>query len=309
MPSAAETTAPATVRNSRWQGWTYALASTLAFSTVTPIGKAVIADGLPASGIIVVRLALTVALLGLTLLVTGPGRLRANRRMLAVSAAVGLSNGLGMLTYFGSLAYINSSIASMIFSLSPLVTLALLALRGETFTYRQWVRLALGLVGVYLLIGPGGHVNLWGALLAAVSVFTVPIQLVFIQWFLPEGDPQASSFYMLTGMALTALIGWGWEGAPWQTPSLEGWAAILAITIFGTYLGRLAMFVAVQRLGGGQIGLLAPFETLLTVVWSVLFLHERLTPVQWLGGSLILLSALLAVQRLGRVTLRVARRR
>ena len=44
MPSAVETTAPATGRNTRWQGWAYALASTLAFSTVTPIGKAAIAE-------------------------------------------------------------------------------------------------------------------------------------------------------------------------------------------------------------------------------------------------------------------------
>lgn len=303
--SASETPAHATP----WTGWAYALTASLAFSTVTPIGKAVIAEGVPPSAIIVVRLAITTALLGLTLALTKPARLRVNARTLLVSAAVGLSNGVGMLSYFASLRTIDSSIASMIFSLSPLMTLVLLALRGEPFTYRQTVRLALGLGGVYLLIGPGGQVDPGGALLAAVSIITVPVQLVFIQWFLPEGDPQASSFYMLGCMLTTALAGWLWEGAPWQTPGVAGWAAILAITLVGTYFGRLAMFVAVQRLGGGQMGLLAPFETLLTVAWSVLFLRERLTPIQWLGGGLVLVSALLAVQRLGRVRLRVTRRR
>lgn len=287
-----------------WAGWTYAWLSTLAFSLVTPIGKAVIGEGIPAAAVVVIRLTGAVVLFGLTLALTNPHRLRVSRRMLWVSALVGLTNGVGMLTYFGSLRYIDSSIASMIFSVSPLVTLLLLAARGEAFTRRHGLRLAFGLAGVYLLIGPGGTVNGFGALLAAISVFTVPVQLVVIQWFLPEGDAQAGSFYMLTGMLFTALLGWAAEGAPWQTPTPTGWLAIALVTLLGTYLGRLWMFISVQHLGGAQVSLLAPLETLLTVIWSVLFLQEQLTPAQWLGGTLILTSGLLAIQRLSQLRLR-----
>lgn len=291
-------------------GWAYALAATLAFSAVTPLGKAVVAAGVPAAAIVVFRLVISVALLGLTLAARGGlGRLRVNRRVLLVAAVVGVTNGLGMLSYFASLDYIDSSVASMIFSLSPLVTLLLLALRGEAFTRRHTLRLGLGLAGVYLLIGPGGQVDLRGVLLAGVSIITVPVQLVVIQWFLPDGDPQASSFYMMTGMCLTALAGWWLEGHPWVRPDLAGWLSLISITLIGTYLGRLLMFVAVQRVGGGQFGLLAPVETLLTVIWSVLFLHEQLTPLQWAGGGLILLSAALALERLGRLRLRLRRGR
>lgn len=287
-----------------WAGWAYAWLSTLGFSAVTPIGKAVIDEGMPASAVVVIRLTGAVALFGLTLALTGPARLRVSRRTLWTSALVGLTNGVGMLTYFGSLRYIDSSIAAMIFSVSPLITLLLLAARGEAFTRRHGLRLALGLAGVYLLIGPGGTVNVVGALLAAVSVFTVPVQLVVIQWFLPDGDAQAASFYMLAGMLLTALLGWAAQGAPWQTPTPGGWTAIALVTVIGTYFSRLWMFLSVQRLGSAQVGLLAPLETLLTVIWSVLFLQERLTPAQWLGGALILTSGLLAIQRLSQLRLR-----
>jgi drug/metabolite transporter (DMT)-like permease len=41
----------------------------------------------------------------------------------------------------------------------------------------------------------------------------------------------------------------------------------------------------------------------MTVIWSVSFLSEQLSLQQWLGGSLILMSALLAFQRLGKVRL------
>lgn len=49
-------------------------------------------------------------------------------------------------------------------------------------------------------------------------------------------------------------------------------------------------------MSGGQMALLTPIETLLTVVWSILFLNERLSALQWIGGILILISAVLAIQ-------------
>lgn len=284
-------------------GWVFALLSTVAFSTVTPFGKSIIVEGVPSTAVIVIRLWSATVLLGLFLAFNNVRRLSVSRRVLLVAAVVGISNGVGMMAYFGSLQYISASIASMIFSLSPLIVLMMLALRGEKFTYRQGVRVALGLFGVYLLIGPGGQVSLFGVVLAAVSIVTVPLQLVLIQWFLPDGDAQASSFYATAAMALTATVGWILFGLPWQTPTLNGWAAIASITLLGTVLGRLWMFMAIQRIGGGQVGLLAPLETLLTVIWSVAFLNEWLTPLQWVGGAFILFSALLAIQRLGRVRL------
>lgn len=80
-----------------------------------------------------------------------------------------------------------------------------------------------------------------------------------------------------------------------------GWAAILVLAVVSTYLARLAFFGSIARIGGAQTALLTPLEILLTITWSVIFLGERLTPVQWLGGLLILGSAMLAIQRLGRV--------
>jgi drug/metabolite transporter (DMT)-like permease len=58
------------------------------------------------------------------------------------------------------------------------------------------------------------------------------------------------------------------------------------------------MFEGVRLLGSGQVALLLPLETLLAVFWSVVFLGERLTFWEWVGGGLIMFSALLAIQRL-----------
>ena len=98
---------------------------------------------------------------------------------------------------------------------------------------------------------------------------------------------------------------WPLVFGPGKVPSgiipadLAGWAFIF-LAVIGTYLARLATFAAIPGIGTGQVALLAPSETILTVSWSILFLSERLTPLQGLGSGLILVSGLLAIQRLRR---------
>ncbi len=294
-------TAPATQKHANLTGWAIAIGSTVAFSFATPIARAAILLGIAPSALLAIRLTITTLLLLGTTLFGKTARIRIDRRGLGMCILAGVANGLGMLAYFSSLTRISGSIASMIFSLSPLVVLTLLALRGEKFTSRMVVRLALGLGGVYLLIGPGGNADLNGALLALVSVFTVPFQIVIMQWFLGDYDPRTVTLYMVGTMMVLAVGAWLYEGTEWRDPGWQGWALVITLAVVSTYLARLMLFVSVRKIGGGQTGLLAPLETLLTVVWSILFLRERLTPVQWMGSSLIVVSAALAVERLWQV--------
>lgn len=285
----------------RWSGWPMAIFSTVCFSLAPPLGKAAIDLGMDALALLVLRMLLAALLLGATVLLASPARLRIDRRGLLLCLGAGLANGVGMVMFFRSLERLNASIASMIFSLSPLVLLLVLALRGEKFTYRNGVRLLLGLGGVYLLIGPGGEVDSLGVLLAMGTIVTVPIQILVMQWYLQEYDAYAVTFYMVVGMLLVAGAWWLAQGLPWQPVGPAAWWLLLALVVVSTFVARVTMFAAIRVIGGGEVGLLAPFETMLTVVWSVLFLREWLNPLQWVGGGLILLSALLAVLRLKRV--------
>ena len=88
----------------------------------------------------------------------------------------------------------------------------------------------------------------------------------------------------------------------------SGGCAGVSLAVISSYLARLTYLAGVGRVGSGRLALLGPVETMLGVIWSILFLHERLSPMQFVGGALILASALLAVQRLGRVRLHLPRR-
>jgi drug/metabolite transporter (DMT)-like permease len=291
------TTQPRTIST----GWGLGLFATFCFSIAPPTASAAIAGGQNPTAILVVRMALTMLLLVVTIALMDARLLRTDRRCLQVSLLAGLTNSAGMVGYFWALTRLHTSVAAMLFSVSPLVVLSVLALRGEPVTRRHVLRLALALGGIYLLVGPSGAVDLLGLLYLSVAIVAFALQVVFIQWFLTGYDARTVTLYMAVGMALGVTIFWFFQGAPWVVPSLGGWVAILVLAVMSTYLARLAFFGAISRIGGAQVAMLTPLEILMTILWSVLFLGERLTLVQWLGGLLILSSALLAVQRLGRV--------
>jgi drug/metabolite transporter (DMT)-like permease len=282
-------------------GWLWALGATAAFSLAPTVSKAAIDLGADAVGLLTLRLGATTVLLSATVGLAGAGRRPLRGRAFRMAVAAGAANGIGMVTFFASLTYLDASVASMIFSISPLFLLVLLALRGERFTYRNLIRLALGLGGVYLLIGPGGQVSAAGVLLAFGAVVTVPIQIMLIQWYLQDEDPWSVTLCMVVTMGVVAGAWWAVQGLPWREVPPAVWLLLAVLVVVSTYLARLGMFAAIRAIGGGQFGLLAPVETMLTVMWSVLFLGERLTPIQWLGSALILTSALLALRRLRRV--------
>ena len=87
----------------------------------------------------------------------------------------------------------------------------------------------------------------------------------------------------------------------WNALGPSGWLALGVLTTVGTYFAWLAMFVGVRTIGSGQVPMLLLLETVFIVCWSILFLDEHLTFAQFAGGGLILLSAVLAAQRLRRV--------
>jgi drug/metabolite transporter (DMT)-like permease len=274
------------------------LSASFCFSIATPITRAALLDGVGASEMLVTRIALAALLLGLTMAFTQPKLLRADARCILIALGAGTLNGLGMLFYTWGLQRLTASTAAMLIALSPIGVLSVLALRGEKVTYRHAVRLAFALGGAYLLIGPGGAVDPIGVMWILIALMGFAVQLSLLQWYLLDYDARPVTFYVLLAMTLAVLGMWLLEGAAWQPLGWHGWWVAVLLAVVSTYTSRLLLFAAVSRIGGGQMAMLTPFETLLAVLWSALFLNEHLSPIQWVGGGLILTSAVLAIQRL-----------
>lgn len=289
-------------------GWALALFATIAFSFAPPVARFAIVGGFDSTTLLLVRMLLATTLFALVLAATDRARLRLPRAGLRAAVLVGAVNAGGMVIFFAALGQLEASLSAMILALSPPLVLSLLALRGERLTRRYLVRLGLALVGVYLLIGPTGQVNWFGAALALMATFLFALQMALTQWTLVAYPTRAVAFYVTAAMTCFVALYWLLLGAPWAAPTPAGWAAALILAFVSTLAARLAYFAAMGRIGGAQMALFGPLETLLSVIWSLIFLNEQLAPLQWVGGALVLISALLAVQRLGRVNLHFPRR-
>lgn len=277
-------------------GWFLALSSSLAFSLVTPVGKSLISGGAPALLVLSVRFWTGTILLALSLALIAPTKLGIDRRGFATAGLAGLINGFGAACFFLSLTRIDASLAVMLFALSPLAVLGTLALRGEKLTRRNLIRMGLGLAGVFFLVGPGGQTDWLGVLLVLIAIAGYTIELVAIQWYLSAYDIRTVVLYVLGGMATAITLAWLAMGADTAGFGAQALAASLLLGAICTYFGWWAMFTAIRKLGTAQVALLSPFEVLLSIVWSFLWLGERFTPFQMVGAGLILVSASLAVQ-------------
>lgn len=292
-PSVGVTTSPV------WLGWGLALSATVASSIVTPLVRGAVVGGMDPISLLLARLLLALALMvGTTALIDRvrfrldvPGALRVG--------VIGVISGIEICCFFASLSYMDASMSAMLKSTQPLVVLLMLAAGGERLTGRHLVRLALAMAGIYLLVGPGGEVAPIGLLLLGLSLLLYAAQLVLVQWWLADYDIRTITLYLTGVMTLVIGVWWWLEGAAWQAPTGNEWIVIGVLAVISTYFARMALFSAIRRIGSGQIALLWPLQTLLIIVLSVLFLHERLTPVQWVGGVLVLASTFLAIERLG----------
>jgi drug/metabolite transporter (DMT)-like permease len=289
---------PITPRSMTWTGWLFALCTALAFSITPPVARAAILSGMDSTELLIGRFGLGALLIWLTLLVRPSKRAPLNFYGMGSIGLVGLLNGIGMLFFFFALTRLNASIVSMIISTVPIFVLLILAFRGEGLTRRKAIRLLLAMTGLYVLIGPGGHIDMIGVTLAMIAVLFFASQLVLSQSLVQQYDNETVARYVMTVMLLVISAYWWLQDGDWQWPTLEGWLYIGLLGVISTYAARLLIYATIRRIGSAQVSLMIPLETLMGISWAVLFLNERLTPMQWLGGALIVSSAVLAIERI-----------
>ena len=291
-------------------GWFFAIVATIAYSTNAPIARGVILAGMSPVTLLSGRFLLAVLLYSVTLSVL-PVRNASGGRPLDrfgfwVGVGSGMINGFMMTAFFTVLETVSASIASMSsVALIQLFTLGLLFLRGEPITLRHSLRWLVGMAGLYMVIGLGGSADAFGLLLLVISSILYSIHMVSVQWFLKPYNTWTITSLLVISATIAIIIVWVVTGAETYVPAPTGWIAILFLGVFATYIGRILTYSAISRIGSGQFVLLTPLETSLTILWSVIFLGERLTTLQWLGTFFILMSILLAADAVWRFGQRI----
>jgi drug/metabolite transporter (DMT)-like permease len=207
--------------------------------------------------------------------------------------SVGAVNGFGSLLYYTSLSRLDASRASLLNTLYPLWVVLFLFAAGQPLTRLTLARLSLSMLGMYLLTRVGPAEPDWlGVVLMLASAATYGWHLVLGQWVLADLPSRTATLYVLTTMACVVGLARALQGRPVEPLSAAAWLPILALGLTTT-LSRLAMFTALQRVGGVETSLVGLLELCVSLLLAFILLGERLTLVQWAGAGLLVVSLIL----------------
>ncbi len=265
------------------------------FACADVLSKVVLIDGADVLTMSAVRAVLGVAMLFAWLkLVPPPAAF--TLRATWVSLGLGVLFAGNVFLLFKAIETVEVPIAILTYFVYPLLTgLAAAASRLEKITWRGAAAAVAAFLGLALMIGAHPTTLAAGGILAALGAALCRVVILLVTRALLSGaDPLRITWYSLVSstvvFVIAALAAWNWQ--PPLTTS--GWLALVVLSAAVT-TGLLGVFASTGRIGPFRTALFMNLEPLLTAIGSALFLAQVLTPLQALGG-VVMLAALVMFQ-------------
>jgi drug/metabolite transporter (DMT)-like permease len=219
-------------------------------------------------------------------------------RRLVILGIVG--NTLYQLAFVLGLAYTTATNSSLIVATVPTVVAVLAGLLGlERITPRMWTGIALGTIGVVLVIAASGvefsAVTLRGDLLTVLGVFCWAGYTLGLRRLPPELSPlRVTAVTTVAGTPGLVLAGLpGLAGMEWRAIPGTAWAALGYATVFSLVVAYILWNRSVQSVGVTRTAIYMCLTPLIAVAAAWLMLGEQAQPLQGVGAILIVVGVLL----------------
>jgi probable blue pigment (indigoidine) exporter len=265
------------------------------FACADVLSKVVLIDGADVLTMSAVRAVLGVAFLFAWLKLVPP-RGAFTARATWVSLGLGVLFAGNVFLLFKAFEVVEVPIAILTYFVYPLLTgLAAAASGLERVTWRGAAAALAAFLGLTLMIGAHPTTLATVGILAALGAALCRVVILLVTRALLSGaEPLRITWYSLlssTAVFLVAVLATG----NWQPPATtSGWLALVVLSVAVT-TGLLGVFASTVRIGPFRTALFMNLEPLLTAIGSALFLAQVLTPLQALGGG-IMLAALVMFQ-------------
>jgi len=267
----------------------------LSFAFADVFGKVVMVNGADVLTMTTGRGIVTVAFLALWLRLYKPPVPHTSRQRW-ISLGAGLLFAGIVFGLYEAMQFLPVPLTILIYFVYPLLTGLIGTLFGiDKVTWRGAAIAVVAFLGVALIVGvePGGIALAGLALVAGAIACRVSLMLV-TRAFLQGADARLITWYSFVSSTLVfaaiSLATWNWH----VPQNATGWIAFVVLTI-STVSAVLTLFVSISRIGPFRSALIMNLEPLLVSILSVPLLGEILTPLQGLGGA-IMLGALVAFQ-------------
>jgi drug/metabolite transporter (DMT)-like permease len=225
-----------------------------------------------------------------------PPPLALSPRQRNISLGIGILFAGIVFGLFKAIELLEVPVAILTYFIYPLLTGIAAALFGlDRLSLRGAATALVAFAGLALMIGahPGG-IALAGIAVAIGAACCRTAVLLITRSSLQGADALWITWYSLLSstviLAGTSLLTWNW--VPPQTA--YGWVALVIVSATVT-IAVLTLFQSIHRVGPFRSALIMNLEPLLATVMSALLLGELITPLQAVGGG-IMLAALVAFQ-------------
>lgn len=217
---------------------------------------------------------------------------------------------LGILGYylaslfdFIGLETVSASIERLVLCLYPTLTVLLSAwLMKTTISRRMWLSMLLTYLGMVIVLLPdfaGARLNLVGLLFVVASTVSYALYLTRSPPVIKRIGSMRFAELALSMSALSMFIHYALTRPLHHlvVQPLPVWGYGLIMALLSTVLPLYALAAAMARIGAGKTALIGSVGPILTIFMSIGILNEHLTPLQWVGVSVVLIGIWLVGQR------------
>ena len=188
-----------------------------------------------------------------------------------------------------------AQVISIEFTMPLWTAILAVAFLGERMTVWKNVAVALGLVGVLIIIRPGaGDVNS-GQIVALATAVGFGVSVIMVKSLTRSESALAIMFWMVVVQAAIGLIP---ALAVWQWPSLQSWGWLMVIAVCGTF----SHYCMARALRHADATVVVPMDFLrvpLSALVGWLVYSESIDYLTAVGAALILAGNLLNLKGAG----------
>lgn len=240
------------------------------------------------------RAGMAAVMIGVFLLATGQRiPFSAIKKQLPLLLISGCAMGFNWILLFEAYKYTTVSVATLSYYFAPvLVTLVCPILFREKMGARQWVCFLMSTAGLVLITGLGdltagsNHILGIGFGLGAACLYA---SVILLNKLIKDVEGLHRTFLQFLA-AIAVLLPYVLlsGGFTLNTLNAPGWVSLLTVGLVHTGVAYCLYFSSLKELPGQKAAILSYADPLVAVLLSVTVLGEPMTPLQLVGGGMIL---------------------
>lgn len=304
-----DVTAPAASSRSQWVGAVMYLIAAFLFALNGSVAKAQIEAGLNAVQVTQIRTLGCAAVLFVVVALTRPASLKVRKAEVPFLLLFGiLAYLLTPFLFFLSVSLLPVAIAALLAFLAPvLVALWLRFVKREQVGRGIWVALALVIGGLLLVsqVWSGMTLNPLGVFYGLLTAAALAAYLLLGEEGSRRRDVLSLAFWGFAIATVTWSVLAPWWNFPWSTMStttsmLDGqvtgipvWSLVILMIVVSV-VPFVLVLMSLQRIGAQRGGILGTTEPVWAALIAFVLLGEVISPIQGLGGLIVLAGVIVA---------------